>query len=135
MQYSNMDLQRWQCLQVVATFKRIKKGNKWVPDKTTIVYNSAIVISQIPLAAYEYTIGGKSVIELLMSTYKKSTDKGSQIVSDPNASERVKANPRYILDLLLRIIYVSTETVAIIDRLPAFTKSVTERVGCAEAGE
>lgn len=47
------------------------------------------------------------------------TDKISRIVNDPNAWAREVSNPRYILDLLARVATVSTETMVIVDALPA----------------
>lgn len=47
------------------------------------------------------------------------TDKNSRIVNDPNAWAHEVGSPRYILDLLARVVTVSTETMAIVDALPA----------------
>jgi predicted helicase len=46
------------------------------------------------------------------------TDKASGIVNDPNDWSREVENPRYILDLLARIVTVSLETMTIVDALP-----------------
>jgi hypothetical protein len=46
------------------------------------------------------------------------TDKTSGIVNDPNAWSRDVGDPRYILDLLARIVTVSLETMRIVDALP-----------------
>ena len=43
-----------------------------------------------------------------------STDKASSIVNDPNDWAREHDNPRYILDLVLRIIELSVRTVEIV---------------------
>jgi predicted helicase len=47
------------------------------------------------------------------------TDKASGIVNDPNDWSREVGDPRYILDLLARIVTVSLETMRIEDALPA----------------
>jgi predicted helicase len=51
-----------------------------------------------------------------MERYQVKTDKASGIVNDPN---QWSDDPRYILDLLKRIVTVSLESVKIIDALPA----------------
>ena len=46
------------------------------------------------------------------------TDKASGIVNDPNDWSREVGDPRYIVDLLARIVTVSLETMKIVDALP-----------------
>jgi predicted helicase len=87
-------------------------------QKDTILYNSAITISNIPLDAYEYVVNGKSAIEWIMERYQITTHKESQITNDPNDWADEVGNPRYILDLLLSIINVSMQTREIVGKLP-----------------
>ncbi len=87
-------------------------------DKSTIVYNNYIRIKKIPDKAYRYVVNGKSAIEWIMNQYAVTTDKASGIKNDPNEWDGVKENPRYILDLLLRIIEMSCRTMDIVDKLP-----------------
>ncbi len=90
-----------------------KKG-----QKDTILYNSKIVLSNIPAPAYDYIVNGKSAIEWIMERYQIKTDKKSGIKNDPNDWADEVGNPRYILDLLLSVINVSTQSVEIIKGLP-----------------
>lgn len=90
-----------------------KKG-----QKDTIIYNSQIVIENIPEKAYEYVVNGKSAIDWIMERYQVTTDKKSGITNDPNDWSTEVGNPRYILDLLLSIINVSVQTVDIVNELP-----------------
>ena len=53
-----------------------------------------------------------------MERYAVTTDKKSGIKNDPNLWSREHGKPRYILDLLLSIIYVSLETQKVVDTLP-----------------
>lgn len=46
------------------------------------------------------------------------TDKASGIVNDPNDRGREHGDPRYLRDLLGRIVTVSLETMRIVDALP-----------------
>ena len=102
-------------------FKVVKMAfvkNKGEVDKTTIIYNSSIKITNIPLDAYNYVINGKSAIEWLMDRYQIKTDKDSGIENDPNDWGLEHNNQRYILDLILSIITVSMATNEIVRNLP-----------------
>ena len=87
-------------------------------NRSTILYNARITIANIPEAAYAYMVNGKSAIEWLMERYAITTDKKSGIKNDPNLWAREHQKPRYILDLLLSILYVSLETQKIVQSLP-----------------
>lgn len=89
-------------------------------DKTTIHYNDRITVRGIPLEAYEYVVNGKPAIEWVMERQGVRVDKASGIVNDANdwATETM-GNPRYPLDLLLRVITVSLETMKVVGALPA----------------
>ena len=87
--------------------------------KDTIIYNSKILIENIPTKAYEYVVNGKSAIEWIMERYQVTVHKESGIKNDPNDWADEVGNPRYILDLLLSIINVSVRTVGIVERLPS----------------
>ena len=55
-------------------------------------------------------------IEWIIERYQVKVDKDSKIVNDPNTWSD---EPRYIVDLLARIVRVSIESVEIVDSLPA----------------
>jgi predicted helicase len=83
--------------------------------KSAIVINSHYTLSGIPEEAYRYTVNGKSAIEWLIDRYQVKVEKDSQIRNDPNL---YSDDPRYIIDLVARMVRVSMESVAIIDGLP-----------------
>lgn len=87
-------------------------------DKTTIIYNSYIKITNIPLEAYDYVINGKSALEWVMDRYQVKIDKDSQIKNAPNDWCDEHNDPKYILNLILSLITVSLETVKIVNNLP-----------------
>ena len=87
----------------------------------TIIYNSRIMIQDIPAEAYDYIVNGKSAIEWVMERYVVTSHKDSGIKNDPNLWAREHKQPRYILDLLLSIIHVSLETQSIVSKLPKLT--------------
>ena len=88
-------------------------------DKTTIVYNNQITVSGVPLEAYQYVVNGKSAIDWVIERQCVKTDKASGIINDANdwAVETMN-NPKYPLELLLRVITVSVETLKIVKSLP-----------------
>lgn len=87
-------------------------------DRSVIHYNARITVSGIPEAAYRYMVGSRSGIEWIIDRYYVKTDKASGIVNDPNDWSREVGDPRYILDLLARVVTVSLETMKIVDALP-----------------
>lgn len=99
--------------------RRDPDTNKLVADRSTIVYNSRITLSGIPEEAYRYQLGSRSAIEWIIDRYQVKSDKASGIVNDPNDWSREVGDPRYIVDLLARIVTVSLETTKIVDALPS----------------
>jgi predicted helicase len=86
------------------------------PDKSVVVYNEHLILRGIPLEAYDYIVNGKSAIEWIMERYQLVTDPASGIKNDPNAWSK---DPRYIVNLLMRIVRVSVESARIVKNLPA----------------
>lgn len=88
-------------------------------DKTTVIYNSNITMTGIPLEAYDYVVNGKPALEWVMERQVVKTDKASGIVNDANryAVETV-SDPAYPLKLFQRVITVSLETMKIVRGLP-----------------
>ena len=91
-------------------------GSARQPDKSVIRYNPHITIEGIPLTAYDYVVNGKSAIEWVMERYQYTTHKDSGITNDPNDWSD---DPRYILNLLQKVVRVSMDTVKIVNGLPA----------------
>ncbi|WP_156860913.1 DEAD/DEAH box helicase [Casimicrobium huifangae] len=89
-------------------------------DLTTLIYNAKITVAGIPLAAYDYVVNGKPALDWVVERQCVKTDKDSGIVNDANdwAIETMN-NPRYPLELFLRVTTVSLETMAIVRSLPA----------------
>jgi predicted helicase len=100
----------------VEKMRYVRRGQESV--KTDIVFNSGITVSGIPEEAHEYMLGSRSAIDWIVERYQVKTDKASGIVNDPNDWAEEHGNPRYILDLLARIVTVSVETVKIVKSLP-----------------
>lgn len=98
----------------VTQMKFIKKG-----EKSTVVYNHKITLSNIPVEAYDYVVNGKPALEWVMERQAVTTHKDSGIKNDANdwAIETV-GNTRYPLELFQRVITVSLETMKIVNALP-----------------
>ncbi len=87
-------------------------------DRSVILFNDAIKIENVPLRAYEWVVNGKSPVEWLMERYAVTVNKDSQIRNDPNDWCREHNSPRYILDLVRRIVTVSLKTLDVVAALP-----------------
>lgn len=117
--YDNVELVRtgmtnYQVKKMKFSKKRNEEGKR-IDDKSTIMFNDSITISNIPEKAYKYVVNGKSAIEWIMDQYQVKMDKKSGITDDPND---YSDDPKYIFNLLLRIINVSVQTVDLINQLP-----------------
>ena len=98
----------------VEKMKFAKKG-----EKGTVIYNKRVTIKDIPLEAYEYVVNGKPALEWVMERQGVSTHKDSGIVNDANDwAIETMGNPAYPLELFLRVITVSLETMKIVKSLP-----------------
>nr|MBA3486810.1 damage-inducible protein [Lysobacter sp.] len=88
-------------------------------DVSTLIYNHRVTVTGIPREAYEYVVNGKPALDWVVERQCVKTDKDSGIVNDANdwAIETMQ-NPRYPLELFLRVITVSLETMKIVRGLP-----------------
>lgn len=84
-----------------------------VPDRTILKVAENLTIHGIPLRAYKYVVNGKSAIGWIVDRYTVVEKSG--IVNDPN---EYSDDPRYIVDLVERVITVSMRTLDIVDGLP-----------------
>ena len=88
-------------------FPKVRVNGKLVPDRSTIKFNRRVTLTGVPDEAYRYMLGSRSAVEWIMERYQVKTDKDSGIINDPNDWSREVGNPRYILDLLARVVTVS----------------------------
>ncbi|EJF98830.1 hypothetical protein MEI_00400 [Bartonella vinsonii subsp. arupensis Pm136co] len=111
----------------VTEMKFAKIKNSKEKDKSTVIYNRNITITDIPKEAYEYIVNGRPALEWVMGRQCVKTDKKSGIVNDANryAVETI-GNPAYPLELFQRVITVSLETMKIVKNLPKLELRETE---------
>lgn len=100
---------------------RFPTGRKAVDAPDTLIVNPQITVCGIPEEAYRYQLGSRSAIEWIMRQYQVTTDTASGILNDPNQWGIEHGNPRYILDLLQKVITVSVRTVEIIESMPSIS--------------
>ena len=93
---------------VVADKMRLSK------DKTELRVNDSLTLTGIPPAVYNYRLGNRSALNWVIDQYRVTEDARSGIVSDPNRED----DPQYIVRLVKQMVYVSVETVEIVDALP-----------------
>jgi len=77
--------------------------------------NQAVTLSGIPAEAHQYEVNGRTPLGWFIDRYRITTDTHSGIVNDPNAWFD---DPRDLVAAIERIIHVSVQTVAIVNRLP-----------------
>ncbi|PTQ51370.1 MAG: putative helicase [Hydrogenibacillus schlegelii] len=87
-------------------------------DRTTVIYNERVTVAGSPPRAYEYTVAGRSPIEWVVERYQITAYEKSGIVNDPNEWPKEQNNPRYIVDLIPRLVRVGLETLDVVEALP-----------------
>jgi predicted helicase len=89
-----------------------------VTDKTRLIYNDHLTLSGIPIEAHDYVLGTRSGIDWIVDRWYVKTAADSGIVNDVNQWGLEHGNPRYIIDLIKRVVTVSLRTVTIVEGLP-----------------
>ena len=100
-------------------------------DRSRLRYNAHLTLAGIPPEAYDYLLGPRSGIDWLIDRYYVKTDKDSHIVNDPNQWGLERGEPRYILDLVKRVVMVSVRTVQIVSALPSLEETIVQLDGPA----
>ena len=84
-------------------------------EKSILIVNDHIRLAGIPAEAHRYQVNGRTPLEWFVDRYRIKTDKQSGLTNDPNAWFD---NPRDLIVAFRRIVYVSVETVQIVESLP-----------------
>ncbi|MDO5032430.1 DEAD/DEAH box helicase [Corynebacterium sp.] len=109
------DRETWRVLKMKWAKCKDPETGKNVNDVTKLIYNKQVTIAGIPAEADEYMLGSRSAVAWLIDRYQVKKDKASGIVNDPNDWADEVGNPRYIVDLIGRVVRVAMETVRIVD--------------------
>ena len=111
------DRETWRVKKMKWAKRKDPETGKSVDDVTTLIYNTQVKIKGIPEEAQRYMLGSRSAVGWLIDRYQVKTDKASGIVNDPNDWADEVGNPRYIVDLIGKVVRVAVETVKIVDWL------------------
>ncbi len=92
---------------------------KWhKEDKTKLIYNNQISLSNIPEQALRYQVSGRPALQWIIDRYQLKLDKASQITNDPNDWIKEQNDPQWLIKHIKRITYISVESTKIIEALP-----------------
>ena len=84
-------------------------------NKTSLIVNDYVKLTGIPSEAHKYQVNGRTPIEWFIDRYRITRDSHSGIVNDPN---NWFDSPEDLISSLKRIVYLSLETVRIVEALP-----------------
>ena len=111
------DRETWRVSKMKWAKRKDPQTGKTVNDVTKLVYNKHVSITGIPAEADAYMLGSRSAVAWLIDRYQVKKDKASGIVSDPNDWADEVGNPRYIVDLIGKVVRVAMETMQIVKGL------------------
>ena len=101
--------------------QKIKWGKRKDPETGKYLRSPSRIVhgTSKDADAQRYTVNGRSPLEWVIDRYQVKTDKASGVVNDPN---EYSDDPRYIVDLIEKLIRVSMETMEIVDQLPSVSE-------------
>jgi predicted helicase len=94
---------------------RFPSGVKLIDRPSSIVVNQYLRLDGIPEECWDYMLSGKAALYWIMDRYQIKKDTESGIVNNPND---YSDDPRYIVELIKRVVTVSLETLRIVNSLP-----------------
>lgn len=106
--YQDMDVR-----DVDYRVKKMRFGQN--SDKSRIIFNESITISEIPLELYDYSLGGKSPIDWVMDRYQIKEDAESGNRNDPN---EFSGDSKYVFNMLLSVMTMTKEILELQKTLP-----------------
>jgi len=86
---------------------------KLSPDRTAVVLNQGLTLAGLPESCFRYRLGNRSALEWVLDQYQVTTDKGGEILSDPNRPD----DPEYIVHLIKKVVTVSIQTGELVEEL------------------
>ncbi|MBQ7502553.1 DEAD/DEAH box helicase [bacterium] len=95
--------------------KKDPESQKSVEDYTRLIYNANLTLEGLPERAQDYVVNGYSALDWVIDRYQVKVDKATEIRNDPN--EFAPENPRYILELIKKVLTVAVRSLDLIDRL------------------
>ena len=95
-------------------------------NKTSLIVNDYVKLTGIPSEAHKYQVNGRTPIEWFIDRYRITRDSHSGIVNNPNYWFDC---PEELISAFKRIVYLSIETVRIVEALPntSYTEVVHDK--------
>jgi predicted helicase len=127
LEYESID--PWPLTETVSTgapedpFERYRVDRMRHPSRTIrdkVIVNPNVTLGDIPAEAHEYMLNGKSALGWVLDRYRVRADPDSKIISDPNDWAVEQGDPRYIVDLVGRVVSLSIRTLELMEELPPF---------------
>ena len=84
-------------------------------EKSVLIVNDQVQLCGIPTEAHRYEVNGRTPLGWFIDRYRITRDKRSGILNDPNGWF---ADPRDLITAIRRIVYLTVETVRIVEGLP-----------------
>lgn len=85
-------------------------------DKTTLTVNQSLTLRGIPPETFQYRLGNRSALDWVIDQYRVTENPKTGYTSDPNRPD----DPEYIIRLVGQVVYVSVDTVKLVNALPPF---------------
>ncbi|MDX2076922.1 MAG: type ISP restriction/modification enzyme [bacterium] len=85
-------------------------------NKTQLIVNEFLTLADIPARAYGYKLGNYSALEWVIKQYQTTKDDDTGVITDPNRLD----DEGYIVRLVKQVIYVSLETLRLVDEIAQF---------------
>jgi len=118
-EFTNQDLKKKDPKSYYKVEKMILKNKESASGKSHIIYNNNIIIRNIPNEVFSYQINGKSALEWVIERQGIYEFKDSKIIHDANDFANEKLNkPEYPLELILKVMTISIETLKITNSMP-----------------
>ncbi len=96
-------------------YRLTRKKMKLLNGGATLKINGRVSLKGIPPEAHKYQVNGRSPVGWFIDRYYIKRDKRSGIVNDPNGWWE---DPRDLVTAIRRVVYLSVETVRIVEALP-----------------
>ncbi|MHB1524154.1 MAG: DEAD/DEAH box helicase [Candidatus Dormibacteria bacterium] len=86
-------------------------------DRSRLKVNDHLTLASIPADAWDYRLGSRPALQLVIERLRPTTDSASGIENDPND---LSDDPRYVVDLVKRVVRVAMESTRLVGELPEY---------------
>ena len=86
-------------------------------DRSRLKVNDNLTLAGIPDEAWAYRLGARPALQLVIERLRPTTHHASGIENDPSD---LSEDPRYVIDLVKRVVRVAVETTRLVAELPMY---------------